>query len=201
MPVTTGQVRKAVKRGLFEPDRLYVSDLQGGQFDGTQLSADDSGVVGYVEIGNHDPFADSVAVLVGQFLGERPEVPPAVEEANDGDKFLAGNTSQARADIDLNEAADDANKSAKWWLAGAKDETEKKPRLTGVIRNQLMDTSYTAGITEHEPITPGSGRLSPVGDGEYVNWVADPGAGGAETYSLSDSSGFWPVLTWDGSGL
>jgi len=202
MPVTTGQVQNALNMGLFETETVKLeSDGNSGQFDQTQLNADDNGVITYLQVGTDAPIADAEAVILGQYLPPDKHFPT---RGGDGSSFLAGQTRVNRFRVRLRtQGGSDAQASARWGLGIHKDPTVAKANTFSLSDVDSYNPNAVSNDTDIPVDTAAELGNSFGGDGDYIVLVANPGAAGAETYQYdeADSELTIPVLKWDGRGL
>lgn len=200
------EVVRAFNAGLFEPETIRSPDgsdghFTAGQFEETSLAADQEGVLAEIEVGADTPLAGAEAVVVGQFLGSNPAVPRGTDV---GDKFLAGNTRQARPVVDLETAADgEPSGQVRVAVKAASQPTstgkpyQMKPRL----ESDLDVNASGVSITDIEPLTPQesmvNGELTYAGRGDFINVVVLQGSTGQQ-FGLDHSTIQLPVLVWDG---
>lgn len=188
-------VRDALASGDFETETVRVQDLSAGQFDGVSLNEDTQGVIGTLEVGNDDPVADAAAVIVGEYMGADPRLPPQVDPGSAQEGFVSGQTDQGRLDLLIQEATPgDPAQDPMVLIAGGAQESFTDERLMSPRPWDLITTTEVSSVTDIQPIRPG-GKPKVVKAGRHVNLAVKPTTG-AETYSLSDSTGYFPILKW-----
>lgn len=198
MTVRTSVANAALAQGLFETDRIRDDHFSNGQFHNTALGSDESGVLGELEVGNDAPVEDAAVVIIGQWTNGRPDHPAAT--AGPGGDFLAGQTTRARPDIEVQQDDDtDVNADTKVAVAGAKQPTEVKPRAMP-FRLEAETNSSDQNITDIEPHEPDSRRPLYIAEGEYVNLVVNAG-NSSQTFGMDHTTVSLPILKWDGRGL
>lgn len=188
-------VQEAVAGREFDDTVIRVGDLTSGQLDGTSIPEDTPGVIGTLEVGEDDPVADAAAVIVGEYMGNDPRVPEHLEDSDPAAGFVSGQTEQGRPDIKVQESTPgDPAQNPMVWISGGAQETFTEKELMSPRPWDRLTTDQVSNITDIKPIRPGE-KPQYVPAGRHINLVVQPTTG-AETYSLSDSSGYFPILKW-----
>lgn len=192
---STGEVQAALANGDFKMETIQspadgTGHLTAGQFSGTQLGANEEGVVATLEVGADDPVNGEAAIL-----GHPKQLASAFERTNT-------DFARPKLDVELTGGGEPAGQVRVALKLGKKqtassDPYQMEPRAEGSVD---MNALGQANITQIKPLyvedqLAGGGDYA--GRGDFINVVILNGDT-AQTYDVNDLECEIPVYHWDG---